>query len=264
MSIRSVLRVRALRALCAVALLSGAACATSGRDSEQLAREQRANSHFNLGIDHLRNDRVAAGLRELLAAERLDPKDPRIQHALGNGYAMRGKPADAEKHYLRSLELAPDFHEARFNLAALYNRLQRYEDAIEHCTILADDATYAGPWRALAHKGFAELRLGRVDEARRSLELGLDYRPDYWPALLNLGILEMEEGRRLDAIAHFQQVLSQRPGLEVQAQANYRIGEMYVALGERDRAIGHLRAAVAQAPGGLWGAKSEQYLKQLR
>ena len=51
---------------------------------------------------------------------------------------------------------------------------------------------------------------------------------------------------------------------EVQAQANYRIGEVYVALGKRGRAIGYLRAAVAQTPGGPWGAKSEESLSLLR
>jgi hypothetical protein len=56
----------------------------------------------------------------------------------------------------------------------------------------------------------------------------------------------------------------QEPGLEVQAQANYRIGEIYIALGKRERAIGHLKAAVVQTPGGPWGAKSEESLSLLR
>jgi tetratricopeptide (TPR) repeat protein len=247
-----------------LASLALTGCATSGSDSDEALRVRRANSHLNLGLDYIRNDRLALGLRELLAAEGFAPKDPRIQQALGDGYSMRGKPEEAERHYLRTLELDRTFQEARFNLAALYNRLQRYEEAIAECEILAADATFSGPWRALSHKGFAEFQLGRVEEARRSLGLGLEYRPDYWPALLNLGILEMEEGRRVEAVAHFRHVLSQQPDLEIQAQANYRIGEIYVALGERERAIGYLRAAVAQTPGGPWGAKSEEYLKLLR
>jgi tetratricopeptide (TPR) repeat protein len=130
--------------------------------------------------------------------------------------------------------------------------------------MLVDDATFSGPWRALATKGLAEYRLGRIEEARRTLELGLEYRDDYWPTLLYLGILEAEEGRRLEGISLFRQVLEQEPGLEVQAQANYRIGEIYIALGKRERAIGYLRAAVAQTPGGPWGVKSEEYLSLLR
>jgi hypothetical protein len=61
-----------------------------------------------------------------------------------------------------------------------------------------------------------------------------------------------------------RQVLEQEPGLEIQAQANYRIGEIYIALGKRERAIRHLKTAVVQTPGGPWGVKSEEYLILLR
>ncbi len=177
---------------------------------------------------------------------------------------MRGKPVEAEQHFLRTLELDPTYHEARLNLSILYNQLTRYEESLTHTSMLADDGTFPGPWRALANKGLAEYRLGEVEEARRTLELGFEYSDDYWPTLLYLGILEAEEGRRLEGLSLFRQVLEQEPGLEVQAQANYRIGEIYIALGKRERAIGYLRAAVVQTPGGPWGVKSEEYLNLLR
>jgi tetratricopeptide (TPR) repeat protein len=207
---------------------------------------------------------MALALRELLAAEDLDPKNPRIHQALADAYLMRGKPIEAEQHYLRTLKIEPTLHEARLNLSSLYNQLDRYEESLVHTSMLADDATFSGPWRALANKGFAEIQLGQLEEARSSLGLGLEYRSDYWPTLLYLGILETEEGRQLEAVALFRQVLEQEPDLSIQAQTNYRIGEIYVSLGKRKRAIGHLQAAVAQTPGGPWGVKSEEYLKLLR
>jgi len=250
--------------LCAFALLLGMGCANSNHKAEEALRVRQADSHFNLGLDYIRNERAALGLRELLFAEDLDPRNPRIHHALADTYLMRGKPVEAEQHYLRTLEIEPTYHEARLNLSKLYMQLSRYEESHAHTSILADDATFPGPWRALANKGLAEYRLGEFEEARRTLELGIDYRDDYWPTLLYLGMLEVEEGRQLEGLSFFRQVLAQEPGLEVQAQANYRIGEILVALGKRERAIGHLRAAVAQAPGGPWGLKSEEYLILLR
>jgi len=250
--------------LCVLALLFGIGCANSTRGPEEELRLKQASSHFNLGMDYLRKDRVALGLREFLLAESFDPKSPRIHHALGNAYLMRRKPVEAEQHYLRALEIEPTYHEARLNLAILYSQLSRYEESVAHNSMLVDDATFSDPWRALANKGLAEYRLGQLEEARRTLELGFDYRDDYWPTLLYLGILEVEEGRRLEGLSFFRQVLEQEPGLEVQAQANYRIGEIYIALGKRERAIGYLRAAVVQTPGGPWGAKSEEYLNLLR
>jgi len=250
--------------LCALVLLFGLGCATSTHKADEDLRLRRADSHRNLGLDYLRNGRLALALRELLAAEQLDPKNPRTQHALADAYSNRGKPVEAEQHYLRTLQLDPTVHEARLNLSTLYLQLGRYEESLVHSSMLADDATFSGPWRALVNKGFAEFQLGKIEQARSSLQLGLEYRSDYWPTLLYLGILEMEEGRRLEAMGYFQQVLEQEPALAVQAQTNYRIGEIYIALGKRQKAIGHLQAAVAQTPGGPWGVKSEDYLKLLR
>jgi type IV pilus assembly protein PilF len=250
--------------LCLSVLLFGVGCATSGDKLELETRLKQAKSHYNLGVDYLRTNRIALGLRELLLAEEFDPKDARIQHALGDGYLMRGKHQEAEQHYLRVLELVPSFHEARLNLAGLYIALSRYEESVTQSKLLADDATFPAPSRALANQGWAEFRLGRIDEARHTLEFGLDFDPGYWPALLNLGILEMEQGRRLEAVALFQKVLERKPGSEPQSEANYRLGEIYIALGERERAVSHLMTAVADAPGGRWGIKSEEYLKLLR
>lgn len=239
-------------------------CATPGPDLEHETRLKQAKSHFNLGVDYLRTERVALGLRELLIAENYDPKDARIQYAIADAYLMRGKYEEAESHYRRVLELSPTFHEARLNLAALYSQLSRYEECLVESRLLAEDATFPAPWRALANQGWAELRLGRIEAARRSLELAREYNSTYWPTLLNLGILEMEQGNRLEAIALFQEVLEQQPNSEARAEANYRIGEIYVALGKRERAVAHLKAAVADTPGARWGVKSEEYLKLLR
>ncbi len=250
--------------LCVFALLLGIGCASSTRRAEDALRLRQAESHFDIGLDHISKDRVALGLRELLHAESLNPQSPRIQQALADTYLMRRKPVKAEEHYLRSLKIEPTYHESRLNLSMLYTHLDRYEESLIQTSILVDDATFPRPWRALANKGLAEYRLGQFGEARRSLELGLDYREDYWPTLLYLGMLEVEEGRQLEGLFFFRQVLEQKPGLEVQAQANYRIGDVLIALGKRERAIGHLRAAVAQTPGGSWGLKSEEYLIRLR
>jgi len=246
------------------AALVGAGCANSTSGAEEALRLRQADSHLNLGLDYIRNGRVAIGLGELLRAERFDPQDARIQLALGSAYLMRNKPAEAEQHLLRTVEIDPTNHVARLNLAILLNQVNRYEESLVHTSILANDPTFPEPWRALAIQGLAEYRLGRLAEARSTLELALDYREDYGPTLLYLGMLEVDEGRQLEGLSLFRQVLAQEPDLEVQAQANYRIGEIYVALGKRERAIGYLRAAVAQNPGGPWGAKSEEYLILLR
>ena len=43
------------------------------------------------------------------------------------------------------------------------------------------------------------------------------------------------------------------------AEANYRLGELFVALGRRDKAIDPFREAAKVAPGAEWGSQSQAY-----
>ena len=176
----------------------------------------------------------------------------------------KDKVAEAEQHLLLAVEIRPDYQNARFNLSSLYLVMGRYEESIEHSEILLDDPTFVSPWRAITNRGWAAYKLGRIPEARRDLERSRQYKPGYWPTLLNLGILESEQGRKLEAIRLYTQVLELRPGPNAEAEVNYRLGEIFVALGKRERAVGYLTAAVMKAPSGRWGRKSEEYLKLLR
>ncbi len=261
---RSANRVFSHRLILALLMMLPVGCASTGSNQQTKKEVTEARSHMNLGIDYLRTDRVELGLREFLIAETLDPKNARIQYAIGDAYLLKGKYEQAELHYRNTIALAPDFHEARLNLSGLLLGSERYEEARAESDFLADSATFPAPWRALANRGWAEYKLGRTEEARRTLELARDFSPSYWPSLLSLGILDMEQGQRLEAISHFREVLENRPDPNAAAEANYRIGEIYVALGNRERAVSHLMAAVASAPGGQWSTKSEEYLQLLR
>jgi Tfp pilus assembly protein PilF len=239
-------------------------CATAPSAEDETLNRQRAASHFNLAADHAENGRIELALRDLMTAARLDPGDPRTQHSLGILYLQKGKTAEAETHLLRALEIQPDYGQAHFNLSTLYLTQGRYEECIEQSKILYDDPTFAWPWRALTNWGWAAYKLGRVVEARQQLEHSLKFRAHYWPTLLNLGILEAEQGHKVEAIRYFSGVLEVDLESSAVAEANYRLAEIYVSLGKREEAVGHLRTAVVRAPSDPWGKKSEEYLKLLR
>ena len=257
-------RALSRRMLVGLLMLLPIGCASTGSNQQLDKQIEEARSRMNLGIDYLRTDRVELGLREFLIAETLDPENARIQYAIGDAYLLKAKHDEAELYYRNTIALAPDFHDARLNLSGLLLMSGRYEDARAESDFLADNATFPAPWRALANRGWAEYKLGRTEEARSTLELARKFSPGYWPSLLNLGILDMEQGQRLEAISLFREVLENRPDPSAAAEANYRIGEIYVALGNRERAVSHLMAAVASAPGGQWSTKSEEYLQLLR
>lgn len=242
-----------------------AGCATTGdgsQDPTSVAR--RVSSHLTLGADHLQAGRRALALREFLAAEHLAPRNAEVQYALGEAYLAQQKPNDAEKHFKRAIELRPGYHDAQLSLSALYIVQARYQETIDVCQHLIDDPTFPAPWRALANRGWAQYRLGRAVEARRSLEKARELDDKYWPAMLSLAVIDADQGRRLDAIGLLEEVIELKPGPRAEAEANYRLAENYIALGQRQKAVGHLTTAVARAPDGEWARRSQKYLKLLR
>jgi Tfp pilus assembly protein PilF len=256
-------RLRRCAALLALLVLPGCA-STQAERFEAQNRIKKANSHFEIGVDHMQNGRTANGLRELRIAVSLDPKNPRIRAALAEAYMRKGKVVEAEDELLEALEILPSYHDARLNLSALYLLIDRYEDASVQSQILIDDPTFPGVWRAYTNRALAELGLGNYAEARAQLEYAIDFSKNYWPALRSLGILEEKEGRPGEAISSFRKALEQQPSPNARAEMNYRMAEIYVSLGKRDEAVSHLMTAVAQTPDGEWGKKSEEYLKVLR
>jgi type IV pilus assembly protein PilF len=248
----------------AVALLA-LSCAHSQAAEEQRERAQkRAESHFNIAADHMEKGRVELALRELLVAEAQDPRNARVQHAIGVAYLQKGKPVEAERHILAALKISPDYQDARHNLAVLYLNQKRYAECIEEAKWLYDDATFVAPWRALTLWGWAAYQLGDVAQARSHLEYARDQNPRYWPALLDLGILEAEHGDREEAIRYFERVIALDPGPSATAEASYRLAQIYVSIGKHEQAVGHLKTAVVKAPSDPWGKRSEAYLRTLR
>ena len=271
---RKTRRPRAGVVLVALPLALGLACAKpafmQGTDEE---RFQRALAHRDLGADHLQRGDNALALRELLLSEEINPKDPITHAGLAEAYRRQGHFAEAEQHLLRCIALATNqgaagnrstIQLARLNLSSLYVQMERYPQSIEQSQMLANDPMFAAPWLALSNQGWAEYKLGRTEQARQSLGLALQYKSDFWRALLNLGILEAGTGHPGEALRLFNRALGQKPGPLAEAEINYRIAEIYVSMGERQNALRHLTAAVQTKPSGEWGKRSEDYLKILR
>lgn len=261
---RSRIWTHILPLLAAAAL--GSACASDGGTGDEAASvdTSRARAHHSVGATHLREGRIALAIRELRAAEQLNPRDKWIQLTLAEAYRRKNLSEDAERHLLLSLAIDPSFQEARLTLSGLYIQMERYPEAIEHAQALIDDPTFPKPWDALCNKGYALMMLKRRPEARQALEFALEYHERYWRAHLNLGILDAQEGKRLDAMERFERVLQLGAGPLAVAEVNYRMAEIYLSLGNRERAVDHWVAASSQRPSGAWGKRSEDRLKSLR
>lgn len=117
-------------------------------------------------------------MTELLQAEKLNPVDPQIQNALGLAYYVRGRHPAAEAKYRTALKLAPDFSEAKGNLARLFIDTGRTAEAITLLHEVEADLTYANQDKTFAQLGMAYFANGQLTQAQeylvRSLQINRD------------------------------------------------------------------------------------------
>lgn len=231
-------------------------------DHERMLDQARARR--DLGIDYLVKGQNVIALRELLFSVERNPDDPVTQLWLGEGYRRQGHDDKALVAMLRAVELDPVLREAHNNLAAFFLQLERYEEAIEHAQILIDDPLYGRPWNAFSNRGWAQFQLGRVAEARTSLETALEFHRDFWPAALNLGILEREAGDTVKAVKLFRTVIENTTSQGPRAEASFRVAQILVSVGHPKKAIKYFTASVKSAPESNWADESRDYLKTLR
>ena len=260
-------------ALCVLAGL-GVGCATTETmtlSDEELSEIGQAIAVRDVGIDHLAAGRTAMAIRKLQQALAMNPDDPETVLWLGEAYRRKGLLSRAEEQLLEAIELSSDdpsgrtHQETILNLSALYIQMKRYDDAIAQSELLIQDPTFSSPWRALTNRGWAQFQLGDYDDAQASYDDALDFFPMYWPARLNLGILEQKRRNYVEAVRQYELALeTNRLGADAIAEVNYRLAEVYVALGRRGRAIEHFSVAVEQSPYGEWGTQSKSYLELLR
>ncbi len=71
----------------------------------------------NLYLTSGKTEEAMANLQE---AVKTDPLNPTIHYAVGASYDQMGNKGEAEKAYLKAIELKPDYFEANYNLGALY------------------------------------------------------------------------------------------------------------------------------------------------
>ncbi|MEO1245732.1 MAG: sulfotransferase [Pseudomonadota bacterium] len=113
-------------------------------------------------------------------------------------------------HYARLLARQPGLASAHFNVALLYRKSGRFDDAIAAYE-KAIELGLEGVEEVYSNLGVLYAELRRPDDARGCYAKALDSRPDYVPALYNLAGLNEECGERDTAIELYERILDVDP-----------------------------------------------------
>jgi tetratricopeptide (TPR) repeat protein len=164
--------------------------------------------------------------------------------ALASRLRAAGRAEEAAEAYRRLLAIRPDLPDSWFNLALMERQCGRFAAALA----AYDEAVrrgVSGPEEAWLNRGVIHADdLGRPDLALQDLEAALAIAPDWLPALLNLGNLHEDMGRREAAAEVYAQVLAVAPGHPV---AMARAAGLARLTGPDDPVIAALRSALSRS-----------------
>jgi type IV pilus biogenesis/stability protein PilW len=234
-----------LRAL----LLSLAAFAAACSSSPSRKELERAEIHYNLGLEALRNGKLQDALKEFDISLEADPNFADAH--LGRGLVMDqgfGKLDEAERHYRRAIELRPAFPEAHNNLGQLLAKTGRLDEAVREFDVALDNMLYKEPFVARCNRGEALYRLGRQDEGVAELQTCLKLNPRYCLGHRMLGMLHLDAGRSKLALESFDRYAQHCPQA---ADAWYQVGLAQLKSGDAAKA-----GAAFEKCEGLAGASS--------
>ncbi len=130
-------------------------------------------------------------------------EDPRAWNFLGLAYHAAGRPAEAQKAYIRALRENRDFFDAHYNLGALYIEQGEWTEAERSLrTFLAPDANH-GHAVATHLLGQAQLQLRKYDDAERSLAIAVKLAPKDADVWNDLGLVQSGKRRFANARQYF-------------------------------------------------------------
>ena len=106
------------------------------------------------------------------------------------------------------------------------------------CELLAGDGAPAERAAVANKRGVARVQLGRRDEALADFRLALALRPDFPPALVNIGNLLLEDGRLDEAIAQYERAVRVD---DEYALAHLNLSAAYKKAGRHEEAVREYR-----------------------
>ena len=144
----------------------GYALAESGelREAEKQFRAAMAASmptadvHLGLALCFVSTGRPAEAARALMEARRLEPGNPVVEANLGSLALDAGDAAKAAQFLGAALQIDPDLHQARFNLARALARLGRRAEARAEAQTLLQRLPADAPQRQEVERLIVALR----------------------------------------------------------------------------------------------------------
>jgi arylsulfatase A-like enzyme/tetratricopeptide (TPR) repeat protein len=189
---------------------------------------------------------AAPALAEIAAIVSQDPGSPFAHFVMAAVAYRAGRLELAETAFLRCLELDPDRPVIRQYYGGLLRDLGRLEDSERELRIAVAQAT-AHDFMTQVNLADTLTRRGKTEEAEQIVGRILAKEPRHSKAEGALGRILIARGRPEDAVPHLERAAEGRD-----AEPLVELAQVYLSLGQADRAERAAARALSRSPGHPW------------
>jgi choline-sulfatase len=190
----------------ALGYVQGGAAPASGIRPDPKDRRALAARIAAVTSGELQGEPALAALEAIVGQ---DPGNGQMQLRLGDALAGRSRCGDAAKHFQAAIEARLPSADPFIGLAACQSQAGRTGVAIG--TLRQSQSVEADNPVVLANIGLLQGREGHVDAAAAALRQALAIDPDFHEARFNLALVFARAGRRADARAETEALLTRLP-----------------------------------------------------
>lgn len=192
--------------LATAVLLSGCASNTANTAAGR-STEETLEAYTNLGVQYLQAGNTVSAKLSLQRALNLSSNHAPALSALALTFQAEQEFGLAEKYFLLALEADPDSARVHNNYGAFLYSQERYEAACSQLRQATTDPFYSGRAQALENLGRCNEFIGNKSKAAESYKRALAINGNRPVSLVNLGLIEIENGEIASASRRFGRFL---------------------------------------------------------
>ena len=243
---------------CLVCLLLLLSC--GGKETVKEGGKGQIEDQKSLAIASIYRRNFPQALVDIQIAEEINDEDAEVHLIKGLIFLGLKDYNQAEASFKRSIGINSKYSEARYNLCVLYLKVEKFDLAIEQCSLASSDILYRSRDKAFTSLGVAYFRKGQIEKAMESYNKALQLNPAFVYTHNELGKLYMSTGKHELAIEEFKRAVI---GYEFYDEALYNLGVAYLQMGQAREACDAFTRVVEISSWSEYGVNAKNYLKSL-
>ncbi len=221
---------------CTAVTFSLCSCAGLGTDE----KIRKASAHYQMGLSLLNNNNIQPAFVEFQKALEFNPDDKEVLNIIGVIYLLNLEDyPKAIEYFQRALRVDPQYAEASNNLGVGYEKIGRYEEAIQYYGKAASNPLYRNAEKALNNLGWAYYRAKRYQESVDAFKNSLRRYPEFSLPYYGLALCFNAMGKYEGAFGALKKAIEYDPAYKGDMEKARRVMEekRMIAREEEERDI---------------------------